>query len=91
VDANQAGIVADLRLIPGCQVLTLAEVGSGCPDLLVGYRGFNFLFELKNPDVHYNQKLPTIARQKEFRDKWPGQVRQVTTFTEILNAMTGVE
>ena len=47
VDANQPEIVAYL-IARGCTVQSLAAEGNGCPDLLVGYRGRNYLMEIKN-------------------------------------------
>lgn len=47
VDANQAKLVAALRAI-GCFVQSLASVGGGVPDLLVGYRGRWLLLEVKD-------------------------------------------
>ena len=46
-DANQQDIVDDLRKL-GCTVVDLSSVGQGCPDLLVGIRGFTILMEVKN-------------------------------------------
>ena len=46
VDMNQPEIVADLRGI-GATVQHLHMVGKGCPDILVGFRGNNWLFEIK--------------------------------------------
>ena len=46
VDMNQPEIVADLRGI-GATVQHLHMVGHGCPDILVGFRGNNWLFEIK--------------------------------------------
>ena len=42
IDSNHAEIVAALRGI-GAYVMSLASVGGGCPDLLVGFRGHTFL------------------------------------------------
>jgi hypothetical protein len=89
VDANQAGIVEDLRLVPGCSVLSLAPLGRGKPDILVGYRGANILVEIKNPDRHPSEHRETEQRQQEFRDGWNGQVLRASSYLEILNFMTG--
>ena len=70
-------------------MLVLSAVGSSCPDLLIGYRNFNFLVELKNPNVYYNPKLPTMVNQAEFRRTWKGQVLQAYSLKEIITAMTG--
>ena len=42
VDANQAEIVAALRAAH-CSVQSLASLGDGAPDLLVGHAGANVL------------------------------------------------
>ena len=47
VDSNQADIVAALRQC-GATVQLLHQVGGGCPDLLVGFRGQNLLIEVKD-------------------------------------------
>ena len=47
-DANQAEIVKALESV-GASVLDLADVGRGCPDLLVGYAGREWLIEVKMP------------------------------------------
>lgn len=48
VDANHAEIVAALRGI-GAHVQSIANIGDGCPDLLVSFRGKWFVFEVKSP------------------------------------------
>ena len=47
VDANHAEIVRALRQV-GASVQSLADIGKGCPDLLVGFRGDTFLLEIKD-------------------------------------------
>ena len=47
VDSNQRAIVAALRQI-GASVQSLADIGHGCPDLLVGFRGRTLLMEVKD-------------------------------------------
>jgi hypothetical protein len=48
VDANQSAIVDALRSY-GCSVTSLAPVGRGCPDLLVGIHKRTGLIEVKQP------------------------------------------
>lgn len=88
VDGNQAEIVEALRGIDGCSVQVLSGVGDGCPDLLIGYRGFNFLFEVKDPDQpkHRHELTPD---QKLFYASWCGQVQKVFSLKEIITTMTG--
>ena len=46
VDNTQAEIVAWLRL-SGASVQSLAAIGKGCPDLLIGYKGAWYVAECK--------------------------------------------
>ena len=64
VDANQPEIVAALRAI-GATVQHLHAVGQGCPDLLVGLRGENWLIEVKDGD-----KPPSKQRLTEDEADW---------------------
>lgn len=47
VDDNQALVVEGLRRA-GCFVQSLAAIGKGCPDLLVGQGGFWRVLEVKD-------------------------------------------
>lgn len=66
VDSNQKKIVENLREM-GMTVIDLHEVGHGCPDIAVGYRGLNFLFEIKGR----HGKL--TDDQKLFKEQYRGQ------------------
>jgi hypothetical protein len=88
VDENQAEIVECLRAIPDCSVRILSAVGQGCPDVLVGYRGANFLFEIKNPKKPKADQELTEA-QVIFHAEWKGQVQKVFSLKEIVTALTG--
>jgi hypothetical protein len=70
VDANQPGIVKALRDL-GCTVQPLHTVGSGCPDLLVGIRGWTGLIEIKNPNVPKGDRQ-LKATQVEWHGAWKG-------------------
>ena len=78
VDSNQAEIVADLRKC-GATVLLLHEVGKGSPDILVGFRGVNYLIEIKVPDGKLN------VLQQLFYGDWRGQVAIARTSEEALH------
>lgn len=86
-DGNQTEIVAALRGI-GCSVQVLSSVGEGCPDLLVGYRGYNFLFEVKDP-TQPKHRHELTDEQREFHTVWRGQVQKVFSVREIMAAMKG--
>ena len=81
VDANQSEIISLLRQIPGVRV----ELIGRPVDLLVGYRGHNFLIEVKNK---HGRDTLTDA-QRKFIPDWTGQVRVAHTFDEILELIQG--
>lgn len=67
VDDNHRDIVRGLRAV-GAFVQSLAKVGDGCPDLLVGFRGETFIMEEKNP-----AQLPSKRRLNERQQAWHRQ------------------
>lgn len=69
VDANQEQVVEALRAV-GASVQTLAAIGKGVPDLLVGYQGKTLLFEVKD-----GSKPPSERRLTEDQLKWHGAWR----------------
>src|SRR5512139_2927673 len=81
IDANQPEIVDGLEAI-GCSVQSLAAVGSGCPDLLVGFRGANVLLELKVPGEKLN------AAQKPWHAQWKGRAYVVWTLQQAIEVVT---
>jgi len=82
VDRNQAEIVDALRRV-GCSVQSLAAVGSGCPDLLVGRGGVNYLFEVKDEDKAPSARVLT-RDQREWHACWNGWAFVVGTAAEAL-------
>ena len=71
-DATQNGI-RDALVSAGATVQDLSRIGGGVPDLLVGYKGANYLIECKSPT---GVKLQTGLRptQEDWHGKWTGQV-----------------
>lgn len=84
-DDNQDGIVSALRQA-GCSVTTLASVGGGCPDLLVGLRGGNYLLEVKDGDKPPSARKLT-PDQVTWHSEWRGQVTVVKNIDEALCAV----
>lgn len=70
IDDNQTQIVKHLRAV-GASVQSIASVGRGAPDLLVGYRGKNYLFEVKAPGSPSKQKL--TADELKWQRNWGGE------------------
>ena len=75
-DTNQNRIVKYLRET-GKTVMVLSQVGYGCPDLLVGFRGRNWLFEVKGKNGRLSQT------QQEWHELWRGCVYVVRTVKEV--------
>jgi len=71
-DRNQPQIVRDLRRA-GFSVQSLHTVGDGCPDILVGHQGMNWLFEIKNPEQPPS-KRKLSPDEKDFFEEWKGQI-----------------
>lgn len=85
VDANQERMVQALRQA-GCSVESLAAVGKGVPDLLVGIRGENFLLEVKDGEKFPSQRKLT-PDQVTWHSQWRGQKSVVKNTEEALKAV----
>ena len=72
LDSNHRAIVLALQAI-GATVQSLASMGGGVPDLLVGYHGLNVLLEVKDGDKPPSARELTGA-ELEFHRTWGGQV-----------------
>jgi hypothetical protein len=87
IDANQNEVVAALRRIPGCSVAITSMVGQGFPDLVVGYKGRNYLIELKD-----GSKPPSARKltpdEERFHQKWTGDVWVCKDINEVLQIFT---
>lgn len=87
VDGNQREIVRRLRLI-GARVTSTAGVGNGFPDIVVGYRRRNYLFEIKDPAQPPNKRKLTPMEREWHRD-WRGEAHVIESFEDALEVMTG--
>lgn len=70
VDVNHARIVAALRSY-GATVQSLATVGMGCPDLLVGWNGRTILMECKDGTKPASARGLTTL-QRKWISEWVG-------------------
>lgn len=82
MDANQGEIV-DALIKAGCTVVSLAAVGGGCPDLLVGRAGVNWLMEVKDGSLAPSRRRLT-PDQVLWHGKWRGQKVVVKSVAEAL-------
>lgn len=88
VDRNHATIVRELQQ-RGMSVVSLARMGAGVPDLLVGWRGIDRLVEVKAPKARPRGRSmrATDARQQDFAMTWNGApVIRATTPEDVVDA-----
>lgn len=83
IDDNQNDIVDAIRKVPGFTVTITSSLGKGFPDIVVGFGGFNGMYEIKDP------KKPPSARkltkdEGKFHDAWFGHIKVAETATEII-------
>lgn len=86
VDANQGEIVKALRKI-GASVQPLHMVGEGCPDALVGYRGKNYVMEIKDGTRKPSEQRLT-PDESNWHVGWMGQVHVVKSIDDALRVVT---
>lgn len=88
IDKNQPRIVEGLRRVGATVVPTHAQ-HDGFPDLVVGFRGVNYLMEIKDPDKPPSKRKLT-PDQVEFFDSWQGQVAKVETLKDAYQLIGAV-
>ncbi len=81
VDLNQSEIVHGLRRY-GASVFCAHKVGGDFPDLVVGYRNKNYLFEVKSG------KSGLTQGQKDFHEAWGGSIHTVRNVDEAIAILT---
>jgi hypothetical protein len=87
-DVNQGNIVNALRDV-GASVAVTSALGSGFPDIVVGFRGVNYLMEIKDGSKPPSKRRLT-PKEKEFHDLWRGSVVVVNDIDEALRAIGAI-
>jgi len=85
IDANQNQIVDAMRKVGA--VVRIISQGDGIPDLLVGYKGFTILMEVKDGDKVPSARKLTEAEQKFFDDWRGGMLAVVNSVEEALEIL----
>jgi len=89
IDANQNQIVDALRKAGA--VVRIISQGDGIPDLLVGYKGYTILMEVKDGDKVPSARKLTEAEQKFFDDWRGGMLAVVNSVEEALEILKRCE
>jgi hypothetical protein len=85
-DSNHAEIIKALRKIPNLSVFSTHEVGKGFPDIVIGYKGVNYLIEIKDGNKPPSARKLTDSEVK-FHHDWRGQIKIVNNFDELFNIL----
>jgi hypothetical protein len=83
VDSNQSQLVKQMRKIPGLSVAHTHTVSNGFTDVVVGFRGVNYLFEIKDPSKPPSQRKLT-PDELEFHKNWTGSIHIVETIDDVI-------
>ncbi len=81
-DSNQKKIVEQLRRC-GFSVAITSQLGCGFPDIVVGAKCKNFLFEIKDPEKPKSQRILTHD-EALFQTLWCGQYNVIETIDDAL-------
>ena len=84
-DGNHSEIIKGLRSV-GATVSSTARLGEGFPDAVVGFRGANYLLEIKPSDGSKAQRELT-EKELQFARGWRGQVSTVDTLEGALKVI----
>lgn len=82
-DANQTQIVDALRQM-GATVFVTSSIGRGFPDIVMSYKGTNYLIEIKDGAKPKSQQKLTKA-EEEFHDKWQSTVQIMRSVDEAVD------
>jgi hypothetical protein len=69
----------------GCSVLIVSQL-KNCFDILVGWKGKNFAFEIKDGNKPPAQRKLTEG-EKKFFDSWKGQVAVVESLEDAIKKL----
>lgn len=89
IDANQNKIVDALRKAGA--VVRIISQGDGIPDLLVGYKGYTILMEVKDGGKVPSARKLTEAEQKFFDDWRGGMLVVINSVEEAIETLKRCE
>lgn len=77
-DVNQAQLERALEQL-GIAFADTSALGFGFPDLVVGYQGVNYLYEVKQ-----TTKSKLTEKEQVFQARWGGHYKVITQLEDIL-------
>jgi hypothetical protein len=80
-DDNQTIIVSAFRQF-GASVFETHQIGGGFPDIVVGFRGKNYLIEIKDGEKCESRR-PLTPAEIEFHATWHGRVEIIKSVEEV--------
>ena len=90
-DDNHKDVVTEFRkAMAEATVFDASGAGRGFPDLVIGWRGKNYLFEIKDPEKPPSARGLTDV-QKEMHTNWQGQIHVVHSAAEICAQIARLE
>ena len=89
-DSNHKELMDMIRKIPNASVFSTHTLGKGFPDIVIGYKGLNYLVEIKDGNKPKSaQKL--TADEIKFHDSWKGQIITCNNFDCIFQMLNGLQ
>jgi hypothetical protein len=85
-DANHKQMIDGLRKIPGISIFSTHMVGKGFPDIVIGYKGINYLVEIKDGAKTKSRKKLTDDEIK-FHGSWLGQIMIAENIDDVLRLL----
>lgn len=84
VDSNHLDICHTLRQC-GASVHSTSSLGDGFPDAVAGFRGFNYLIEIKDGTKRWS----LTKDQVKFHTDWQGQIVIIDSIESAIEWMEG--
>lgn len=85
-DANHKEIIDAIRKIPALSVFSTHTIGKGFPDIVIGYKGINYLVEIKDGAKTKSQKKLTDDEIR-FHQSWFGQIIVCECVKDVLQLL----
>lgn len=85
-DANHKKLIDMLRKIPNISVFSTHTIGKGFPDIVIGYKGLNYLIEIKDGNKPPSARKLTEDEVK-FHSQWKGQINVVENFGDLIKIL----